>query len=407
MPDQTTTTSVTAQPGASGDPGTGTDAMIRLEGLTKSFPGQAVPAVDDLDLAVPTARSSCSSGPSGLRQDHDAEDDEPADRADQRAHPARRRATSPTSTPTAAPPHRLRHPAGRAVPALHDRRRTSRSCRRCWAGTRSGSTRARRRAARPRGLEPKRVPRPLPPPALGRAAAARRGGARPGRRPRRDADGRAVRRHRPDHPRPPAGRVPRASSARSRKTICFVTHDLTEAVKLGDRIAVFGPGGVLEQYDTPEQVLPNPANDFVAEFVGSGAAVRRLSLLELGRLRAEPWRGRGRGAGRRRARLRRRRRGAARGWVALPARRPATAGHGARRPAPSRRGRRHARRPHAARRGGRRGRPPHGRRALGRPRRRADARRAATCDAVSRPAASPSRRASRPRGLDRTVSSRR
>jgi osmoprotectant transport system ATP-binding protein len=71
------------------------------------------------------------------------------------------------------------------------------------------------------------------------------------------------------------------------KTICFVTHDLTEAMKLGDRIAVFGPGGVLEQYDTPEQVLTNPANKFVAEFVGSGAAVRRLSLLELSRLQLE------------------------------------------------------------------------------------------------------------------------
>nr|WP_214367908.1 ATP-binding cassette domain-containing protein [Pseudonocardia sp. H11422] len=68
------------------------------------------------------------------------------------------------------------------------------------------------------------------------------------------------------------------------KTICFVTHDLTEAVKLGDRIAVFGPGGVLEQYDTPAEVLTHPANEFVAEFVGSGAAVRRLSLLELSHL---------------------------------------------------------------------------------------------------------------------------
>ncbi len=72
------------------------------------------------------------------------------------------------------------------------------------------------------------------------------------------------------------------------KTICFVTHDLTEAVKLGDRIAVFGPGGVLEQYGTPEEVLTQPANEFVAEFVGSGAAVRRLSLLDLNRLELEP-----------------------------------------------------------------------------------------------------------------------
>ena len=68
------------------------------------------------------------------------------------------------------------------------------------------------------------------------------------------------------------------------KTICFVTHDLTEAVKLGDRIAVFRPGGKLAQYDTPDEVLTNPVDDFVAEFVGSGAAVRRLSLLELSHL---------------------------------------------------------------------------------------------------------------------------
>ena len=56
------------------------------------------------------------------------------------------------------------------------------------------------------------------------------------------------------------------------------------AVFLGDRIAVFGPGGALQQYDTPDMILTHPANDFVAEFVGAGAAVRRLSLLELSRL---------------------------------------------------------------------------------------------------------------------------
>ncbi|HEX2300066.1 MAG TPA: ABC transporter ATP-binding protein [Pseudonocardiaceae bacterium] len=71
------------------------------------------------------------------------------------------------------------------------------------------------------------------------------------------------------------------------KTICFVTHDLTEAVKLGDRIAVFRPGGKLAQYDTPDEVLTHPADDFVAELVGSGAAVRRLSLLELSHLELE------------------------------------------------------------------------------------------------------------------------
>jgi osmoprotectant transport system ATP-binding protein len=66
-----------------------------------------------------------------------------------------------------------------------------------------------------------------------------------------------------------------------KKTICFVTHDLTEAVKLGDRIAVFGHGGKLHQYDVPSKVLSEPADDFVEEFVGGGAAVRRLALVTL------------------------------------------------------------------------------------------------------------------------------
>jgi len=72
------------------------------------------------------------------------------------------------------------------------------------------------------------------------------------------------------------------------KTICFVTHDLQEAVKLGDRIAVFGTGGKLHQYDGPETILTKPADDFVSDFVGGGAAVRRLSLLELSRLELHP-----------------------------------------------------------------------------------------------------------------------
>jgi osmoprotectant transport system ATP-binding protein len=72
------------------------------------------------------------------------------------------------------------------------------------------------------------------------------------------------------------------------KTIAFVTHDLQEAVKLGDRIAVFATGGRLAQYDEPETVLTRPADDFVSDFVGGGAAVRRLSLLELSRLELHP-----------------------------------------------------------------------------------------------------------------------
>jgi osmoprotectant transport system ATP-binding protein len=71
------------------------------------------------------------------------------------------------------------------------------------------------------------------------------------------------------------------------KTICFVTHDLSEAVKLGDLIAVFAAGGRLAQYDTPSEVLAHPADSFVAEFIGNGTAVRQLSLLELRHLELE------------------------------------------------------------------------------------------------------------------------
>jgi len=62
------------------------------------------------------------------------------------------------------------------------------------------------------------------------------------------------------------------------KTIVIVTHDIQEAVKLGDRIAIFAEGGRLAQYDTPAQILIHPADDFVVSFIGAGAAVRGLGL---------------------------------------------------------------------------------------------------------------------------------
>ncbi len=64
-----------------------------------------------------------------------------------------------------------------------------------------------------------------------------------------------------------------------RKTIVFVTHDIDEAIRLGDRVALFSLGGVLEQYATPAELLAHPASDFVADFLGEGRMVRRLSLI--------------------------------------------------------------------------------------------------------------------------------
>ncbi|MFF4410690.1 ABC transporter ATP-binding protein [Streptomyces sp. NPDC001262] len=62
------------------------------------------------------------------------------------------------------------------------------------------------------------------------------------------------------------------------KTIVFVTHDFDEAIKLGDRIAVLRERSQIAQFDTPEAILTNPADDFVSGFVGAGAALKRLNL---------------------------------------------------------------------------------------------------------------------------------
>jgi osmoprotectant transport system ATP-binding protein len=65
------------------------------------------------------------------------------------------------------------------------------------------------------------------------------------------------------------------------KTVLFVTHDIDEAIKLGDRVAVMANGGHVAQYAPPEELLARPASDFVARFVGSDRGLKRLSLLRV------------------------------------------------------------------------------------------------------------------------------
>jgi osmoprotectant transport system ATP-binding protein len=70
-----------------------------------------------------------------------------------------------------------------------------------------------------------------------------------------------------------------------RKTVVFVTHDVDEAIKMADRIAILQRGGVLAQYDTPDAILASPASEFVERFVGADRGLKRLSL---GRVRDLP-----------------------------------------------------------------------------------------------------------------------
>jgi osmoprotectant transport system ATP-binding protein len=73
------------------------------------------------------------------------------------------------------------------------------------------------------------------------------------------------------------------------KTIVFVTHDIDEAIKMGDRIAILREGSTVAQYDTPETVLAAPADDFVREFIGAGAVLKRLGLTRIGDVPLGTW----------------------------------------------------------------------------------------------------------------------
>jgi osmoprotectant transport system ATP-binding protein len=72
------------------------------------------------------------------------------------------------------------------------------------------------------------------------------------------------------------------------KTVIFVTHDIDEAIMMGDRIAILRQGGVLAQYDTPDAILAHPADEFVAQFIGEDRALRRLALRTLGDVKLQP-----------------------------------------------------------------------------------------------------------------------
>lgn len=76
--------------------------------------------------------------------------------------------------------------------------------------------------------------------------------------------------------------------AELRKTVVFVTHDIDEAIRMGDRIAILNIGGVLEQFDSPDRLLARPANDFVAGFLGEDRGIKRLSLIRLDSIQLPP-----------------------------------------------------------------------------------------------------------------------
>ncbi len=74
-----------------------------------------------------------------------------------------------------------------------------------------------------------------------------------------------------------------------KKTIVFVTHDIDEAIKMGDRIAILREKSEIAQYDTPERILTDPADEYVEDFIGSGASLKRLSLSRVQDIKTNDW----------------------------------------------------------------------------------------------------------------------
>jgi osmoprotectant transport system ATP-binding protein len=74
-----------------------------------------------------------------------------------------------------------------------------------------------------------------------------------------------------------------------KKTIVFVTHDIDEAIKMGDRIAILRTRSRIAQYDTPERILTDPADEFVEDFIGTGASIKRLSLSRVRDIKTADW----------------------------------------------------------------------------------------------------------------------
>ena len=184
-----------------------TDNAIRLLDVTKQFAGASTPAVDSLSLDVGVGHDHGAARAVRVRQDHDTADDQPPPRADLGHHRDQRHRRHEPVTAGTPPRHRLRHPAGRPVPPPHDRQQhrhgpeDARLGQDPHGGPRRRTDDARRARAR--------VARPISRRTVRRAATTRRCGTRAGRGSAGVADGRTVRRRRPDRAQEPAGRAPR------------------------------------------------------------------------------------------------------------------------------------------------------------------------------------------------------
>jgi len=252
------------------------DVAIRLDQLTKQYPGGARPAVDSLDLTIPKGELVALVGPSGCGKTTTLKMInrlvEPTggtvwiDGTDARTLPAHelRRGIGYVIQQAGLFPHRTVAANIGTVPALLG-----------WKKDRI--------AAR---VDELAELLDLDPTLLRRYPAALSGGQQ-----QRVGVARALAADPPillmDEPYSAVDPIVRARlqdellsiQRRLQKTIVLVTHDIDEAIKLANRIAILNVGGILEQVGTPEEMLRAPANDFVADFLGDDRGIKRLSLI--------------------------------------------------------------------------------------------------------------------------------
>ena len=274
MPDATTVTDVAASP-VNADAGEG---AIRLERLTKRYPGSARPAVDALDLAVPSGELVALVGPSGCGKTTTLK--------------MINRLVEPTEGTVwlggidirTLPVHELRRGIGYVIQqaGLFPHRTVRDNIATVPRLTGWRKERIRDRVGELAGLLD------LDPDLLDRYPSALSGGQQ-----QRVGVARALAADPPvllmDEPYSAVDPIVRARlqdelldlQRRLHKTIVLVTHDIDEAIKLADRIAILRVGGLLEQYGPPEELLRAPATPFVADFLGDDRGIKRLSLMRV------------------------------------------------------------------------------------------------------------------------------
>jgi len=259
--------------------------MIRLEGVTKVFPGTSEPAVDRLTLDIAEGEIVVLVGPSGCGKTTTLK------MINRLIEPTSGSIIVAGADVTAVEPHELRRRIGYVIQQI---------------GLFPHRTIAQNIATVPRllGWDAKRISErvdelialvDLEPAMRDRYPAELSGGQR-----QRVGVARALAADPPvmlmDEPFGAVDPIVRARlqdelldlQSRLHKTIVLVTHDIDEAIKIGDRVAILNVGGILEQYAAPFDILAEPANPFVEDFLGTDRGLKRLTLIPIRDVELEP-----------------------------------------------------------------------------------------------------------------------